>query len=59
MERPLFVRERLNHSYETLSYFLGKSLSEFPFHIWYCTVFVLVAYFAIGLNYDTASSFFT
>jgi len=53
VERPLFLRERLNKSYEVGSYFWGKSLSEFPFHILLPIVTVCIVYYAIGLNdYD-------
>ena len=58
MERPLYLRERLNRSYTTGAYFWGKNLAEFPFHILFATIFVAIAYFGIGLNTDETYKFF-
>lgn len=57
-ERPVFLRERSNKSYEVMPYFWGKSFAEFPFHCLYPILSVSICYFAIGLNSYVASKFF-
>jgi len=50
MERPVFLRERLNRTYRTSSYFWGRSLSSLPFELIFPTLLVSIVYYAIGLD---------
>jgi ABC-type multidrug transport system permease subunit len=52
------LRERLNKSYTVGAYFWGKTLSEFPFHVFYPALNVAVTYYAIGLNDSDPKYFF-
>lgn len=58
IERPLFLRERLNKSYSVGPYFWGKNLAEFPFHVLYPILTIVITYFSIGLNDSSAKYFF-
>lgn len=58
VERPLFLRERLNKSYSVGPYFWGKNLAEFPFHLLYPILTIVITYFAIGLNDSNSKYFF-
>lgn len=58
VERPLFLRERLNKSYSVGPYFWGKNLAEFPFHLLYPILTIVITYFSIGLNDESAKYFF-
>lgn len=58
VERPLFLRERLNKSYSVGPYFWGKNLAEFPFHLLYPVISIVITYYSIGLNNMKSSYFF-
>jgi len=49
-ELPIFLREHFNGMYRTDIYFLCKSFADLPLFILFPFVFVLIDYFAIGLN---------
>ncbi|KAL4483030.1 hypothetical protein ABPG74_019056 [Tetrahymena malaccensis] len=57
-ERHLFLRERFNKSYGVGPYFWGKNLAEFPFHILYPFLNILISYYSIGFNDQQAQYFF-
>ncbi|KAL4512556.1 hypothetical protein ABPG72_020393 [Tetrahymena utriculariae] len=57
-EKPLFVRERFKKSYGVGPYFWGKNLAEFPFHILYPQLNVLISYYSIGFNDQQTQYFF-
>lgn len=57
-ERPLFLREILNKSYSVGPYFWGKNLAEFPFHLLYPVLSIVITYYSVGLNNMKSSYFF-
>lgn len=59
MERPLFLRERINKTYSVNSFFWARSLAEFPFQLIYPALVVIIAYYVIGLNDTDVKLFFT
>lgn len=59
MEKPLFLRERINRSYTVSAYFWARSLAEFPFQLIYPSIPVLIVYYVIKLNETSVSNFFT
>ena len=58
MERPLFLRERMNRTYTLSAYFWGRTTCEMPFHILYPTLSVVLAYHAVGLSDVSVSKIF-
>ena len=58
VSRPLFMREKLNKTYSTGSYFWGKSLADLPFDFCYPLVTVSIIYFVVGLNQEYIEKFF-
>lgn len=57
MERPVFLRERLNHTYTTSSYFWGRTSSGFPIDLLFPLINVSIVYFVIGLADDVGKFF--
>jgi len=49
-EKPLFLREILNKTYSVSAYFWGKNSSEFPFHVSFPIIQVLIIYYSLGLS---------
>lgn len=49
-ERPLYLRERLNHSYGVLPYYLSKNLVIVPFDILIPLIPTIITYYILGLN---------
>ncbi|CAD8049574.1 unnamed protein product [Paramecium sonneborni] len=58
MERPLFLRERINKTYSVHSFFWARSLAEFPFQIIYPSLCVIIVYYVIGLSDENVGKFF-
>lgn len=58
LEKPLFIREKMNRTYSLSAYYWGKTSSEFPFHILFATLVITIVYFVIGLNDTSISKFF-
>ena len=58
MEKPLFLREVLNRTYDVSAYYWGKTCSEFPFHVLYPIMQVCILYFLVGLSLDPFDKFF-
>uniref|UniRef100_A0A0P5A3D2 Protein white n=1 Tax=Daphnia magna TaxID=35525 RepID=A0A0P5A3D2_9CRUS len=56
-ELPIFLREHFNGMYRTDIYFICKSIADLPLFILFPFIFVLIPYFAIGLN-PAADRFF-
>lgn len=56
-ELPIFLREHFNGMYRTDIYFICKSIADLPLFIIFPFIFVLIPYFAIGLN-PAADRFF-
>ncbi|XP_057379243.1 protein white-like [Daphnia carinata] len=56
-ELPIFLREHFNGMYRTDVYFICKSIADLPLFILFPFLFVLIPYFAIGLN-PAADRFF-
>jgi ATP-binding cassette subfamily G (WHITE) protein 2 len=56
-ERAIMLRERASGSYQTSSYFLAKTTSDFITSTWTPAVFSIIVYFTIGYEH-TASKFF-
>lgn len=50
-ERPVFLREQSNKMYGVFSYYLSKSIMDFPFLFIATIVGCSISYFAIGLEY--------
>ena len=48
--KPLFVRERLNKTYDVGPYYFSKLVTEFPLQVIIPTVVTIIPYFIIGLN---------
>lgn len=57
MERPVFLRERLNHTYTTSTYFWGRTSSGFPIDLLFPLINVSIVYFTIGLADDVGKFF--
>ena len=51
-ELPVFLREHFNGLYRTETYFVGRTLAEFPLYVLFPAIFAAVTYFMIGLNPD-------
>ncbi|VDP05478.1 unnamed protein product [Soboliphyme baturini] len=56
-ELPIFWREHLSHTYRVDTYYLAKSMSEFPHYIVFAFVFTSILYWMAAL-YPSASAFF-
>ncbi len=56
-ELPIFLREHFNGMYRTDVYFLAKSVADVPLFVLLPFLFVVIDYWAIGLNSD-ADRFF-
>eukprot|EP00163_Fabomonas_tropica_P020214 TRINITY_DN3560_c0_g1_i4.p1 TRINITY_DN3560_c0_g1~~TRINITY_DN3560_c0_g1_i4.p1 ORF type:complete len:659 (+),score=111.51 TRINITY_DN3560_c0_g1_i4:69-2045(+) len=52
VERALFLREHANRMYSLPAYYMGKTLSEFPWQLIFPLLFTSIAYFLIGLQTD-------
>jgi hypothetical protein len=52
-ERPVFLRERYSKIYSTLSYFLARTTTNFPFELMYPTAGIALVYFITGLGNQT------
>jgi len=48
LEMAVFVKERSNGWYSTLSYYLAKSIADFPFTLMNSTIYTLATYSATG-----------
>ncbi len=57
MEKPVFLRERLNHTYTTSAYFWGRSSSGILIDLLLPLINVAIVYFAIGLANDVGKFF--
>jgi hypothetical protein len=55
-ERPIFIRERLSNSYDTSSYFWGRSLAVLPVEIFTPFLFLVICYFVVNI-YETGEAF--
>jgi hypothetical protein len=49
-EKALFRRETINHTFDAGPYFLGKSVSAFPFQVIDVTLLTSLVYFIAGMN---------
>lgn len=58
-ERPIFIRERLSNTYDTSSYYLGRSSAYLPLEILLPLLLLVVQYFAVHLDNDADSFFAT
>lgn len=56
-ERPVFLRERYSKIYSTLSYFLARTSTNFPFELMYPTAGIAIVYFITGLGHQTFEEF--
>lgn len=56
-ERPIFIRERMNKTYDTSAYFWAKAFAELPVLIAQPTLLIGMSYYVIGLN-NPAYKFF-
>jgi len=46
-ERPLYLRERLNQSYDVLPYFLAKNMVNIPFDILIPLIPTILIYYVV------------
>ena len=58
IEKPLFLKDYKENQYGVCAYYFSKVLSEVPSQIIPATIFVLVYYFAVDLNTESADKFF-
>ena len=58
VEKPLFLKDYKESQYGICAYYFSKILSEVPSQIIPAIIFVIIYYFAIGLNTDSADKFF-
>ena len=58
IEKPLFLKDYKESQYGVCAYYFSKILSEVPSQIIPATIFVLVYYFAVDLNTESADKFF-
>lgn len=49
-ELMIFKREHRSQMYSPSAFFLSKTLSDFPFQIFFPIIFVAIAYWMVGLN---------
>eukprot|EP00999_Lentomonas_sp_LEN2_P000744 NODE_173_length_2004_cov_14.973895_g149_i0.p1 GENE.NODE_173_length_2004_cov_14.973895_g149_i0~~NODE_173_length_2004_cov_14.973895_g149_i0.p1 ORF type:complete len:601 (+),score=114.99 NODE_173_length_2004_cov_14.973895_g149_i0:136-1938(+) len=53
LERKVFLREYNSGTYGLLTYYFGKSFSEFPFQIIFSAAFTGIVYWAVGLYMES------
>jgi ABC-type multidrug transport system ATPase subunit/ABC-type multidrug transport system permease subunit len=58
IERNVVKRERSSGSYRLSSYYIAKTLADFPFLFVHPTIFVVIVYFLVGFRLDVGSFFF-
>ena len=58
IERPLFIKHYKEGSYGVCSYLLSKIIAELPIQILFIFIYVIIYYFALGLNLYSARNFF-
>ena len=58
-ERVIVNKERSSGSYRLSSYFAAKMLSELPLNIFLPSIYIIVVYWAAGLNPSAAAFFGT
>lgn len=57
LERSVVTRERASNTYRTSSYFLSKTITDFPKTLFFNLVFSLIVYFIVGFK-RSAGAFF-
>jgi ABC-type multidrug transport system ATPase subunit/ABC-type multidrug transport system permease subunit len=58
LEKPLFLKDYKEGQYGVCAYYFSKIISEVPSQIIPAVIFVLVYYFAVDLNLESADKFF-
>lgn len=58
LERPMFLKEYKEGLYGTTAFVLSKFLAELPTQIFFTFLYVVIQYFALDLNRETAKQFF-
>ncbi|OMJ95609.1 hypothetical protein SteCoe_1037 [Stentor coeruleus] len=58
IERPLFLKDYKEGLYGTTAFVLSKFLAELPTQIFFTFIYVVIQYFALDLNRETAKQFF-
>lgn len=59
LERGVFLKEENSKLYKTISYFIGRSLTDIPYLFLVPLIFSCITYWMTGLNDSKASNFFT
>lgn len=57
LERSVVTRERASSTYRTSSYFLSKTVTDFPKTLFFNVIFCLIVYWMIGLRADAGAFF--
>ncbi|OMJ86035.1 hypothetical protein SteCoe_12540 [Stentor coeruleus] len=58
LERPLFLKDYKEGLYGTTAFVLSKTIAELPTQIFFTFLYVVIQYFAIDLNIESAKQFF-
>lgn len=58
LERPLFLKDYKEGLYGTSAFVFAKTIAELPTQIFFTFIYVVIQYFAIDLNIETAKQFF-
>ena len=53
MERMVYIQEKRAGMYRVISYYFSKQLAEFPLQLIVPSIFLLIVYFAVGLQYSS------
>ena len=56
-ERSIFIRERMNNTYSTISYYIGRNVAYLPLEWLLPFLFIILGYFSSHLN-NNAGTFF-
>ena len=57
MDRPVFLRETLNKSYNVSAFFIAKNACELIFQIIYPSILIIIIFFGTDLNKNGAHNF--
>ncbi len=52
-ERPVFLRERFSKIYSTWTYFVARTMTNFPFELVYPTVGLVIIYYSTEMGSGT------
>jgi hypothetical protein len=57
LEMPIFLREYSSASYRVDTYFLGRTIAEFPFQVIFPSIYGTIIYWMVGFPNDAATFF--